>query len=47
MSKSIILEESESHFDPEVIAAFLRAEDQFVEIRQHFLNAEQPAAVAV
>ena len=47
VSKSIILEESESHFDPEVIAAFLRAEDQFVEIRQHFLNAEQPAAVAV
>lgn len=35
-AKSIILEENGKHFDPEVVEAFLKGEDEFLEILNHF-----------
>ena len=46
VSKSIIVEESGSHFDPEIVAAFLDIEEQFIDTRTRFVDAEA-AAVAV
>jgi len=39
ISQSIIVEESGSHFDPEIVDAFLETNDQFVDIRRHFAEA--------
>lgn len=39
-ARSIILEESGSHFDPDVVDAFLQAEDQFLAIRQKYSEAQ-------
>ncbi len=44
VSKSIIVEESGSHFDPDLVAAFLEMEDRFIEIAQRF---GEPVLVAV
>lgn len=35
-SKAIILEGRESHFDPDIVDAFLAKEKRFIEIREHF-----------
>lgn len=43
VARSIIIEESGSHFDPDVVDAFLTREPEFVAIRERF----QPHAVAV
>ncbi len=40
IARSIILEESGSHFDPDVVDAFLLAEDQFLAIRQRYDEAQ-------
>jgi putative two-component system response regulator len=42
VARSILLEESGSHFDPDIVDAFLSTEDQFLAIRQRY--AEEPAA---
>ncbi len=34
VARQIIVEESETHFDPEIVAAFLCCEDRFIEIEQ-------------
>jgi len=44
VSRSIIVEESGSHFDPELVAAFIDEEHQFIHIRERF--AEPYAVVA-
>jgi putative two-component system response regulator len=44
VSKSIIVEESGSHFDPDIVAAFLDAEDRFIQVAEHF---GEPVAVTV
>lgn len=44
VAKAIILEESGTHFDPQVILAFRDCEEEFVRIRSQF--AEKTAAVA-
>jgi putative two-component system response regulator len=44
VSKSIIVQESGSHFDPEIVSAFLEAEDRFVDIAQRFAEPV-PASV--
>lgn len=36
MARAIILEESGSHFDPDVVDAFIQAEAQFIAIRERF-----------
>jgi len=41
VARSIILEESGSHFDPDVVDAFLAAEEKFLAIRERY--AEEPA----
>jgi len=46
VSKSIIAEESGSHFDPEITNAFIEIEDEFIEIRQRFIDAVPVAATA-
>lgn len=45
VAKSIILQESGTHFDPDITAAFLACEQQFLDIRRQF-NDEQPAQAA-
>ena len=40
-SRDIILESSGSHFDPDVVQAFLNVEDGFIEIRERFGYAGQ------
>ncbi len=42
-AKSIILEGEGNHFDPDVIAAFLAVEDQFVAIAAEFDDKEEAA----
>lgn len=44
VSKSIIVEESASHFDPDVVAAFLDMEEKFIEVAERF---SEPVAVMV
>jgi len=44
VSKAIIVEESGSHFHPDIVAAFLDAEDRFIQVAEHF---GEPVAVAV
>jgi putative two-component system response regulator len=43
LAKSIILEESGTHFDPDVVGAFLEVEGRFIEIHEQF--AAEPAAL--
>lgn len=39
-SRQIIEEGSGSHFDPEIVQAFLNTEDEFIRIRRHFQDEE-------
>jgi putative two-component system response regulator len=45
-ARSIILQESGSHFDPDVVDAFLQVEDQFLAIREKYAEAQLESAVA-
>ena len=40
-SRSIIIEQSGSHFDPEVVEAFLNREDEFMRIRREFQERDK------
>jgi putative two-component system response regulator len=40
VAKSVILEESGVHFDPDIVDAFLEAEQEFIDIQRRFANAE-------
>lgn len=45
--RSIIVAESGSHFDPDIVQAFLATESEFIAIRQRYSNASaQPAPIA-
>jgi putative two-component system response regulator len=44
VSRSIITEESGMHFDPEIVAAFLDAEQQFVQIQEQYPEVAGVAA---
>lgn len=41
-SRTIILEGKGTHFDPEIVEAFLKTEHKFVAIRQRFADADSP-----
>jgi len=43
LAMSIILEEAGSHFDPEVIAAFVATESEFIRIREHYTDLAKAA----
>jgi len=45
IARSIIVEESGSHFDPSVVDAFLACEEQFVAVRERFSESQQLAGV--
>ena len=36
VAKSIVLEENETHFDPEIVSAFLEIEETFIQIQERF-----------
>ena len=36
VARSIILEGSGTHFDPDIVDAFLQVESEFVAVREHF-----------
>jgi putative two-component system response regulator len=40
VAKSVILEESGVHFDPDIVDAFLESEAEFIEIQKHFADVE-------
>jgi putative two-component system response regulator len=40
VARSIILEGAGSHFDPEIVEAFVQCEDQFIAVQQHYAEAE-------
>ena len=40
VAKSVILEESGVHFDPDIVDAFLETEQEFIDIQKRFANAE-------
>ena len=44
VAKSIIINDSEGHFDPEIISAFLETESQFIEIGERFNETAVAAA---
>ncbi len=44
IAKSMIVEVSGTHFDPEVVSAFLRTEAMFMEIRAQYVSADAKAA---
>jgi putative two-component system response regulator len=44
-SRSIIIEQSGSHFDPDVVEAFLTREDEFIRIRREFQDNDQDQGV--
>ncbi|MBX3356966.1 MAG: response regulator [Phycisphaeraceae bacterium] len=44
IARSMIIRESGIHFDPEVVEAFVRAEDQFVDIRARYAEPQALAA---
>ena len=46
VARSIILEGSGTHFDPDVVAAFLQVENEFVAIREHFATLNSPQLAA-
>jgi putative two-component system response regulator len=41
VARSILLENSGSHFDPDIVQAFLRTEEQFVAVRERFEQRER------
>ena len=41
VARAIIVDNAGTHFDPDVVQAFLRTEDQFVAIRQMFIEKER------
>ena len=41
VARAIIVDSSGTHFDPDIVQAFLRTEEQFVAIRQMFLEKER------
>jgi putative two-component system response regulator len=41
VARSIILEEAGTHFDPEIVDAFLRAEEDFIGIRKRLSEGVQ------
>jgi putative two-component system response regulator len=43
-ARSIILEGSGTHFDPRIVQAFLRREQEFIAVRQQFLDGPQLSA---
>jgi putative two-component system response regulator len=47
VARSIIVEESGTHFDPDVVKAFFESEDDFIKIRERFktVNTVVPAGV--
>ena len=40
VARSIILEGSAAHFDPDIVRSFLRNEEEFIRIREQFTSAE-------
>jgi putative two-component system response regulator len=40
VAKSVILEESGAHFDPDVVDAFIEAEQEFINVHKHFADLE-------
>ncbi len=40
VAKSVILEESGVHFDPDIVDAFLETEQEFIDIQKRFANVE-------
>ena len=40
VTRSIIIEESGTHFDPEVVEAFLACENEFIKVRDKFADAD-------
>lgn len=46
LARSIILEESGSHFDPNVVDAFLACEQEFIKIRERYRESAPEPAVA-
>jgi len=45
LTRSIIVEESGTHFDPDVVDAFVAAEEEFVRIREQFAEFETQARI--
>lgn len=45
VAKSVILEESGVHFDPDIVDAFLEAEREFIEIQNGFADSDSPTSV--
>jgi len=43
LAKAIILEEAGSHFDPEIVSAFLAMENEFIRIRERYAEIAQAA----
>jgi cyclic di-GMP phosphodiesterase len=41
-ARNIIVKESGSHFDPDVVSAFIEAEDQFIAIHREFCEEQEP-----
>lgn len=44
VAKSILLGDSDTHFDPDVVDAFSKSEDRFLAIKQHFGEVQLAAA---
>lgn len=44
-SRAILLEGAGSHFDPDIVEAFLRKEDAFIEIRERFQGSGDPSPI--
>jgi putative two-component system response regulator len=44
IARSLIVKESGSHFDPQVLEAFVAAEQTFVSIKEHFADTQQALA---
>jgi putative two-component system response regulator len=43
-ARSIILKDSGTHFDPDMVDAFLAAENEFIAIRERYQEADEPLA---
>lgn len=44
IAKSMIVKDSGSHFDPDIVAAFIRTEEEFIAIRSRYAESEKMAA---
>ena len=44
VARSIIVEGSGSHFDPDIVDAFLACEQQFIDIRERYAEMKEPSA---